>query len=151
MSMGMSNSILIADPRNTDLDPEPVSRDWVLGGTPEGSSKVLAKSRDWLMTVVVWECTPGIFEWHYKKDEVLIVLSGSATISTDGDERRFGPGDVVFFPAGTICTWQVIEPLRKVAVLRESLWTPVGMCIAVCSRVMRMIGWRIVRLRRALR
>jgi len=154
MTMGkvMSKSILIADPTVVKLEPEPISRDWVLSGAPEGSSKVLARSSDWLLTLVVWECTPGRFEWHYKKDEIVFVLSGAVTITTDrGEQRSFGAGDVVFFPAGSMCTWEVTERIRKVAVLRDTLWTPVGMCIAVCSRVMRMIGWRVVRLRRALR
>lgn len=142
----MSRPILIADP-NVTLDPEPISRDWVLSGTPEGASKVLARSGDSMMALVVWECTAGRFEWHYTRDEVVFVLSGEAFISGDGGkERRFAAGDVVFFPAGSVCTWLVKERIRKVAILRETLWGPLGVAIRVWNRVKRMVGWRIVKL-----
>jgi uncharacterized protein len=144
----MPKSILIADPAATRLEAEPVSRDWILSGAPEGASKVLARSSDWMLTLVVWECTAGRFEWHYKKDEILFVVSGEAIITTaQAKEFRMGPGDVVFFPAGTSCTWLIKDRIRKVAVLRETLWKPVGICITLASRLARMVGWGIVKLR----
>lgn len=138
--------ILIANP-NIVLDPEPISRDWVLSGTPEGSSKVLARSGDSLLALVVWECTAGSFEWHYTRDEVVFVVSGEAYITDGGKERRFGAGDVVFFPAGSVCTWRVTERIRKVAILRETLWGPLGVALALWNRVKRMVGWRVAKLR----
>lgn len=137
----MSNSILLADPVAVDLQPEPIPHDWILSGEPEASAKMLARSDDWMSTIVVWECTPGRFNWHYNKDEILVVLSGDATITNDkGEERRFQAGDVVFFPAGVSCTWVVKNRIRKVAILRETLWRPLGMGLKAWSKVLRMVG-----------
>ncbi|HTS77981.1 MAG TPA: cupin domain-containing protein [Bryobacteraceae bacterium] len=146
----MSNSILIADPVTVDLAPEPITREWVLSGKPEGSSRVLARSRDSTLTLVVWECTPGRFEWHYSKDEIVFVLSGEAIIvGAHGDERRFGTGDVVFFPAGSVCTWLVKERIRKVAVLKESLWRPLGMCVSMTARFRGLARAAVQKLRKS--
>ncbi len=134
----MSKSILIANPAVTELAPEPISRDWVLSGTPQGSSRVLAESRDSLLKLVVWECTPGRFEWHYAKDEIVFVLSGEAVIRDQQGERRFAAGDVVYFPAGSSCTWLVKDHIRKVAILRETLWRPFGVAIAAWAKALRL-------------
>jgi uncharacterized protein len=51
--------------------------------------------------ILVWECTAGRFHWHYVKDEVLVVVVGEAFVTNEkGEERRLGPGDLAFFPAG---------------------------------------------------
>ncbi len=63
------------------------------------------------------------------------VLSGKPGGGAKGDERRFGPGDAVSFPAGSVCTWLVKERIRKVAVLKESLWRPLGMCVTMTARL----------------
>jgi hypothetical protein len=57
-----------------------------------------------------------------------------------GEERRFGPGDLAFFPAGFSCTWRVTEPIRKVAVLRETMWRPLGFVLKVSKKLLRMAG-----------
>ena len=58
----------------------------------------------------------------------------------NGEERRFGPGDVGFFPAGTTCTWRVATYILKVAVLRESIWRPLGYCLKAWKKILRMLG-----------
>ena len=80
------------------------------------------RSGDRTSHVVVWDCTPGSFKWHYGMDETIVVISGEAfMINEKGEERRFGPGDMGFFPAGTSCTWRITEHLRKVGVLKENV------------------------------
>jgi len=138
---GVSKSLLMIDPTTVDLEPEPIPKEWVLSGAPTARGKVLARSKDWTCSVVVWECTAGTFRWHYRQDETIVVISGEATqLKEDGTERRFCQGEVGFFPAGTTCTWRVDHHIRKVAVLRETLWTPVGMALKVWKKVLRMAG-----------
>lgn len=137
----MSKAIVMATPSTEELQPEPIPPDWILSGTPDARSKTLARSHDWASHIVVWECTPGSFRWHYSTDEVLIVLSGEAfLINEKGGERRFGPGDLGFFPAGTSCTWRVSQPIRKIAVLREPMWRPLGFGLKVWNKVLRVVG-----------
>jgi uncharacterized cupin superfamily protein len=137
----MSKSIVMATPATVELQPEPIPREWILDGTPDARSKTLARSHDWASHIVVWDCTPGRFHWHYSADEVILVVSGEAFMINDkGEERRFGPGDLGFFPAGSSCTWRVTEPIRKVAVLRESMWRPLGFGLKACKKLLRVAG-----------
>lgn len=120
----VSKSILTATPAAIDLDVEllPFGPNTVLRGDPKSRSQMLVRSRDWTSDIALWECTNGLFKWHYAHDEVMVVISGEAFLVEDeGRERRFGPGDLGFFPAGTVCTWRVPEGIRKVAIVRETM------------------------------
>jgi uncharacterized cupin superfamily protein len=131
----------MATPANVELNPEPIPQEWILSGEPVARGKNLVRSRDWTSTVVVWDCTAGSFRWHYSQDEAILVISGEAFLMLEnGTERRFGPGDVGFFPAGTTCTWRVAEYIRKVAVLRESMWQPLGFCLKIWKKFLRVVG-----------
>jgi len=134
-------SIVMTLPVSVELDPEPLPQEWILSDAPVARSKILVRSRDWTSSVVVWDCTAGRFTWHYGQDETIFVVSGEAFLLLEnGEERRFGPGEVGFFPAGTTCTWRVAENIRKVAVLRESMWPPLGFCLKGFKKVLRIIG-----------
>lgn len=138
----MSKLIVTATPANVDLEPEPIPPKWILSGTPVARSHKLATSHDWTSTIVVWDCTAGSFKWHYGQDEVILVISGEAVrIRENGEEQRFGPGDLGFFPAGTSCTWRVDDHIRKVAVLRESVWRPLGFILKVSKKLLRLMGF----------
>lgn len=139
----MSNGILMIEPARVELgtELEPIAADWVLSGAPQSRSKNMVRSHDWSSHIVVWECTAGRFQWHYSTDEVILVVSGEAfMINEKGEERRFGPGDVGFFPAGSSCSWRVPDGIRKVAVLREPMWRPLGFCLKVWNKLLRMSG-----------
>jgi len=137
----MSKSIVIAAAATADLEPAPVSPDWVLNGTPKTRSKELARSHDLTSYVMVWDCTAGRFNWHYSKDETLVVISGEAFITNEkGDERRLGPGDIVFFPAGTSCTWRVADYIKKVAFLRHTMPRPLGFGVLAWNKLLRIVG-----------
>ena len=127
----MSRTIVTATPATLDLDQlGAIPPAWVLSGNPETRSKILGRTHDWTSNIVVWECGAGSYTWHYNQDEVIIVISGEGFMTNGkGEERRFGPGDVGFFPAGTTCTWHHQDHFRKVAVLKESIWAPTGFWI----------------------
>jgi len=138
----MSRAIMIAAAAATDLEPSAIAPDWILSGKPQTRSKELARSQDRTSYVMVWECTAGRFNWHYNKDETLVVISGAAALTYQkGEERRIGPGDIVFFPAGTSCTWHVTKTIRKVAFLRHTIPYPLGFGVLAWNKLLRIVGW----------
>jgi uncharacterized protein len=144
----MSMSIVIAaaaaaDVKAQDLEPSPIPKSWILSGTPEARNKHLAKSYDRTSYVVIWDCTPGHFNWHYTEDEVLVVLSGEAWITNGrGEERRLGAGDMGFFPAGSTATWRVTQTVRKVAVLKRPIPRPLELGLRAWGKLLRISGLR---------
>ena len=135
----VSKAILLVNPAHIDLQPEPIPAQRILSGFPEARSAKLGASNDRTSNVVVWECTPGSFNWNYCQDETAVIMSGEAFITTeDGSERHLRPGDLVFFPAGSSCTWRITAPIRKSAVLRETMWPPLGMALKIAKKILRM-------------
>lgn len=137
----MRASMLLFDPQTIDLDPEPINPDWIVRGTPTARSKKLLTNGDWTANVVVWECTPGTFHWHYTRDETIYVLAGEAFISTGMDEqRRFAAGDLGFFPNGLVCNWQITQTFRKFVVQKETMLAPLGLSVKVFKKLLRKSG-----------
>ena len=137
----MSKAILRIAPASVDLEPSGIPAGWIFSGTPKAWNKEVAGSHDRMSQIIVWECTEGHFKWHYEKDESVIVIWGEAfLIKENGEELRFGPGDLGFFPAGSICEWRVPGPFRKVAVLREPMWRPLGLVVKTWKRMLQMVG-----------
>src|SRR3981081_1369775 len=137
----MSKSIVIATAASLDLEPAPISPDWILAGAPEARNRIMAKSHDRTSYVMVWECTPGRFNWHYTQDEELVVISGEVFITTEtGEERRLGPGDWALFPARSSATWRVTERFRKVAFFREPIPRPLAFCLRAWKKLLRAGG-----------
>lgn len=61
-----------------------------------------------------WECDVKKFDWQYDDNEVFYVLEGKVkVVTTEGEEVEFGKGDLVTFPKGVKCTWDVKEKIRK--------------------------------------
>lgn len=62
----------------------------------------------------VWECEVKKFDWKYDDKEMFYVLEGRVKVVTDdGEAVEFGEGDLVTFPKGVKCTWDVKEKIRK--------------------------------------
>jgi hypothetical protein len=61
-----------------------------------------------------WSKEVSTFSWTYSDQEVAYVLEGEVVVTPDGGEPvSFGKGDLVTFPAGMSCIWEVKKPLRK--------------------------------------
>jgi len=136
----MSTSIVIAAAAATELQPAPITPGWIISGAPKARNKVLTSSADGTEYIMVWECTPGIFNWHYVEDETLVVLSGEVFITDKDGERRMGPGDMGFFPAGSSCTWRITQVVRKVAVVHNPLPFPVALGLRAWNKFLRIVG-----------
>lgn len=61
----------------------------------------------------IWECDPSHFDWFYDDKEVCYILEGEVTVKTADDVVTFGKGDLVTFPAGLSCEWNVHKKVRK--------------------------------------
>jgi hypothetical protein len=92
---------------------------------------------------MAWDCSPGIFNWHYvEDDEVVYILEGEVFISgPDGTEWRLGPGDMALFPAGSSCKWRVTKPVKKIAILHKRLPWFVGLGVRAWHRFLRTLGF----------
>lgn len=62
-----------------------------------------------------WSKEVSKFPWSYNSLEIAYILEGEVTITpkTGGAPVNFGAGDLVTFPAGLSCLWDVKKPLRK--------------------------------------
>jgi hypothetical protein len=139
----MRSSILVSASATAELDPSSVSPDWILSGAPKAEFKWLAGSRDGTAGLVIWDCTAGRFEWHYRDDEAVVVISGEVFIDTgSGQEHRLGPGDSAFFPAGSSCVWRVPDRVRKVAVLHKNLPHPLGLGVRAWNKLLSVLRRR---------
>jgi uncharacterized protein len=62
----------------------------------------------------IWEKEVSKFPWSYDSNETCYVLEGDVVVTPDGGEPvRIGKGDLVTFPSGMSCTWDVRQPIRK--------------------------------------
>ncbi len=131
-------SIVLGDIQ-VDLQPAPINPDWVKRGNPTARNHLLSRSDDTTACTLVWDCTPGEFEWQYDTEETIHILSGQIVLD-DGTQppRRLGPGDVVFFPAGARVHWTVEEHVRKLAFFRRTMPRPLTLAIGVYRWLQRL-------------
>jgi uncharacterized cupin superfamily protein len=62
----------------------------------------------------IWTKEVSRFSWSYDTAETCFFLEGDVVVTPDGGEPvRVGKGDLVTFPAGMSCTWDVRVPVRK--------------------------------------
>jgi len=62
----------------------------------------------------IWTKEVSRFPWTYDSDETCYLLDGDVIVTPDGGTpTRFGKGDLVIFPAGMSCTWDIRAPVRK--------------------------------------
>jgi uncharacterized cupin superfamily protein len=61
----------------------------------------------------IWTCGVSRFDWSYDEKETCYLLEGRVTVEAEGQSVSFGAGDLVVFPQGLSCVWNVQEPVRK--------------------------------------
>lgn len=62
----------------------------------------------------IWEKEESVFPWEYDMTETCLLLEGDVKVTTDdGEVAEFGPGDLVTFPKGLKCTWDIRRAVRK--------------------------------------
>lgn len=62
----------------------------------------------------IWEKERSRFDWFYDQKEICYFLEGKVEVEF-GDNQRIsmGKGDLVTFPKGLRCVWNVKEKVRK--------------------------------------
>lgn len=61
----------------------------------------------------IWTKERSTFDWVYDETETCYFLEGEVTVMTGQGRVTLKPGDLVTFPKGLACTWQVTQPVRK--------------------------------------
>lgn len=61
-----------------------------------------------------WSKENSVFPWFFHEQEIAWILEGECVITPEGGAPViFGKGDLVTFPAGMKCSWEVRQPLHK--------------------------------------
>ena len=83
----------------------------VLITSPCSASKIIQYGiKSW----PIWECEPSKFEWNYDEKEICLIIEGQARIITPkGHIYLIKAGDLVEFPAGLSCEWEVTKSIKK--------------------------------------
>jgi uncharacterized cupin superfamily protein len=62
----------------------------------------------------IWTKEVSTFPWTYDSSETCYLLEGEVVVTPDdGDPVEIRKGDLVTFPAGMSCTWEIRRPVRK--------------------------------------
>ena len=61
----------------------------------------------------IWTCEPSTFDWTYSDRETCFLLEGEVTVTAGEQKVSFGKGDLVVFPKGLSCVWEVKTAVRK--------------------------------------
>lgn len=62
----------------------------------------------------IWTKEISKFPWTYDSTETCYFLDGKVTVTpTGGEPVSMGKGDLVTFPRGMSCTWDITQPVRK--------------------------------------
>lgn len=61
----------------------------------------------------VWEKEASKFPWTYDSEEICYIIEGEIIVETDIETVHIQPGDLVTFPAGLKCVWDIRKAVRK--------------------------------------
>ncbi|MBY4130020.1 DUF861 domain-containing protein [Rhodococcus fascians] len=131
MTMSTIEAVRLGDIALADSPIEPT---WILEGSPHARVAEWSKSTDGTTTTNVWDCTAGRFRWFFSVDEIVHIMDGSVTVSSDDHApRTLVAGDAALFRAGTWSEWHVENYVRKHAILRQHLPRPVSFVLKVAG------------------
>ena len=62
----------------------------------------------------IWEKEISTFLWTYNDQETCYFLAGNVIVTPNGGQAvKMGEGDLVTFPAGMSCTWEITSDVKK--------------------------------------
>jgi uncharacterized protein len=105
-----------------ELSPAPIPSEWIIDGQPLARNRLIFASSDGTAAALLWDCTPGRFNWFYDVDETVCLLAGEITVvDAAGTRHQLRAGDVFTFPAGSRFEWTVTSHVRKIAFIHFPL------------------------------
>ena len=66
-----------------------------------------------MKTKPVWTCEVSEFDWRYDSEETCLIIEGDVTVKYGSKSVSFAAGDLVVFPQGLSCVWQVKKAVKK--------------------------------------
>ena len=61
-----------------------------------------------------WSKEVSEFDWEYDQTETCYIIEGKAIVTPQGGEPvTIESGDLVTFPKGMKCRWQIVEDIEK--------------------------------------
>ena len=129
------------------LVPTPIDPAWLMDDDMAITQAAeIARTDDGTTAVYLWETTRAHYRWEHASDETITVLEGEVFIRDENarvlPERRLGPGDVAFFPAGARTVWRVPDRLRKVSTLTRPLPSPLASTMRGLRAIKRLLPRR---------
>lgn len=62
----------------------------------------------------IWAKEASTFPWTYDDKETCLFLEGEVVVTPEGGEPvSMGAGDLVTFPQGMSCTWEIKQDVKK--------------------------------------
>lgn len=62
----------------------------------------------------IWSKESSDFPWHYDATETCYFIEGEVIVTPEGGEAvKMGKGDLVTFPQGMDCRWQILSDVKK--------------------------------------
>jgi uncharacterized protein len=135
----MSRALIETTNLDVNLTPRPIEPSWIIEGKPDARWCVLSQSADGLASTMVWECSPGKFNWYYDFDETVLILEGSIVLESDTmPSKRYAAGDVIFFKDGAHARWHIEDRVRKLAFCRKTQPVWLGFALRVFLKLRKI-------------
>ena len=110
---GLRRSGPTAHNRDPDADPTPRNQyvnEIYVEHNPSPAKLDVIGVYDW----PVWTKEVSTFPWTYDKREVCYILEGEVVVTPEGGAPiTLKRGDLVTFPVGMSCTWEIRSPVSK--------------------------------------
>ena len=75
--------------------------------------KATEGEKEYFKGMTYWECGISKFDHVYEADETCVIYEGLAVIICNGETVRLEPDVLAFFPKGTDCVWNIVQPVKK--------------------------------------
>ncbi|MGD2118078.1 MAG: cupin domain-containing protein [Chromatiales bacterium] len=62
----------------------------------------------------IWRKEASTFDWTYDQQETCYIVRGEFSVTPEGGQaQHFKRGDLITFPAGMKCVWQITKDVEK--------------------------------------
>ncbi len=119
--MFLGNAIRL-DGGGATWEPYPLDASIILAGTPAAEVAWLhvSSAGEPGYYAGLWRVQLCAFRWSFTMHETAHIIAGRVRVTYEDESvREFTTGDIVYFPKGSTCVWEILEPLVKVFIDTE--------------------------------